>query len=148
MMPFTMDKLQMLGIHILDMDRALCSTLMEGYLRATGLEIKEKVKAMNYLIMEIHTKENIIQVIRTVTDLGRPHGKGVYRWNTGEVYEGEFKNGFKSGYGMWRGKAGVHSLKGLIKTLTWGYGKMGKLMVMVCMCGEMATSMKENGQSI
>ena len=31
------------------------------------------------------------------------HGKGVYNWANGEEYDGEWQNGVKDGYGMWRG---------------------------------------------
>lgn len=34
---------------------------------------------------------------------GKPHGKGVYTWANGEVYEGEWVNGLKEGQGIWKG---------------------------------------------
>jgi len=34
--------------------------------------------------------------------MGKFHGKGRYYWSNGSIYEGEFKNGMRNGYGMWR----------------------------------------------
>jgi len=35
--------------------------------------------------------------------MGKAHGKGVYSWSNGEVYDGEWDQGLKHGYGIWRG---------------------------------------------
>lgn len=37
--------------------------------------------------------------------LGKPNGKGIYTWNNGEIYDGEWGNGLKHGSGVWRGNA-------------------------------------------
>lgn len=34
--------------------------------------------------------------------MGKFHGKGRYYWSNDSVYEGEFKNGMRNGYGVWR----------------------------------------------
>lgn len=34
---------------------------------------------------------------------GIPKGYGEYVWIDGKVFEGDFKNGFRHGYGMWKG---------------------------------------------
>ncbi|UCG28171.1 MAG: hypothetical protein JSV24_02085, partial [Bacteroidales bacterium] len=30
-----------------------------------------------------------------------PHGQGTYTWNSGEIYEGKWKNGMRNGYGKY-----------------------------------------------
>ena len=35
--------------------------------------------------------------------MGKAHGKGVYTWKNGEIYDGEWVNGVKQGYGIWKG---------------------------------------------
>lgn len=32
---------------------------------------------------------------------GKPNGEGKYIWSTGAIYEGEFKDGLKHGFGKW-----------------------------------------------
>ena len=33
---------------------------------------------------------------------GKPDGQGVYKWKNGSIYQGEFKEGLKHGYGEWK----------------------------------------------
>ena len=43
-------------------------------------------------------------------DLRRlPHGRGIYRWANGAVYEGEFRNGMRPGRGLLRSQHGARS---------------------------------------
>jgi len=37
---------------------------------------------------------------------GKANGKGVFTWSHGEVYDGEWVNGVKEGYGIWRSAEG------------------------------------------
>lgn len=37
---------------------------------------------------------------------GLRSGFGVFRWNNGEVFEGNWENGMKSGQGVWRSPKG------------------------------------------
>jgi hypothetical protein len=30
-------------------------------------------------------------------------GKGLYKWSNGESYDGEWSEGIKHGYGVWKG---------------------------------------------
>jgi len=54
---------------------------------------------------------------------GKPHEKGIYTWHNGEVYDGEWCNGFKQVYGVWRGADGVESYIGQwIDSKAEGYG--------------------------
>jgi hypothetical protein len=36
----------------------------------------------------------------------KPHDKGTYYWNNGEIYDGEWILGCKNGYGIWKGVEG------------------------------------------
>ena len=38
--------------------------------------------------------------------MGKADGKGVYTWVNGEVYDGEWMNGIKHGYWVWKGTNG------------------------------------------
>ena len=48
---------------------------------------------------------------------GKPEGYGLYVWNNGESYEGDWVNGLKHGKGTWLGQKG-DSYSG-----EWKFGK-------------------------
>lgn len=33
----------------------------------------------------------------------KPHGKGIYTWANGEIYDGEWIQASKNGFGIWKG---------------------------------------------
>ncbi len=37
---------------------------------------------------------------------GKAHGKGLYQWSNGEIYDGEWVHGAKQGYVVWKGTNG------------------------------------------
>jgi len=64
--------------------------------------------------METSTKE--------ISFEGKAHGKGVYQWTNGEVYDGEWKNGVKDGYGVWKGVFGDSYIGEWKNSKADGYG--------------------------
>jgi hypothetical protein len=37
---------------------------------------------------------------------GKREGYGTYHWNNGEIFEGNWKDGMKNGFGIWRSPKG------------------------------------------
>jgi len=52
-------------------------------MKVNGSKINEMGMVMRYLQMVTFTKGPHLQ--------GKPHGKGVYTWANGEIYDGEWK---------------------------------------------------------
>lgn len=53
----------------------------------------------------------------------KPHGKGIYTWVNGEIYDGEWIQGFKNGFGIWKGlRCNDQYLGEWRDNKAWGYG--------------------------
>jgi hypothetical protein len=37
---------------------------------------------------------------------GKRHGKGKFTWYNGEIFEGQWRDGKKNGYGVWKSPKG------------------------------------------
>ena len=52
----------------------------------------------------------------------KPHGKGHYTWFHGETYDGEWIQGCKNGFGIWKGIFNDSYMGEWRDNKVWGYG--------------------------
>lgn len=78
-----------------------------------GLMIYVQTKVLKGTQMETRMKE-IFTMVR--------HGKGVYHWVNGEVYDGKWKAGVKDGFCIWRGIFGYSYMGQWVECKAYGDG--------------------------
>jgi hypothetical protein len=74
--------------------------------------------------MGTHIKESFRKVEGSLWIIvGKAHGKGVYVWdNKNELYDGEWREGMKHGYGLWKGQGGDSYIGEWRENKAHGYG--------------------------
>ena len=70
------------------------------------------------------------------------HGKGVFKWNDGRIYEGSYKYGRKNGFGVFTYQDG-RNIKG-----KWINGTLEGKVEIICGNGTKRQALYKNGREI
>lgn len=114
---FIQKKFQEINKYIFAIKQIICNSL-----KNEKLEIKSGIKLKDQKINNATNNIKIIQEPKIKIKIckfdegeytgelldGLPHGKGIFKYKTGDQYEGEFRQGLKEGNGIFKNKEGEY----------------------------------------